>query len=304
MAERPVPQPRPGEVQVRVRIAGVNRADLLQVLGRYPPPAWAPPDILGLEFAGEISATGEGVARWRTGDRVMGIVAGGAQAEFVTVPADELLAVPDAWSPERAGALPESFLTAWDAMVIRAGVMAGDRIVCHSIGGGIGTAVAQIAPLLGVEVTGTSRSPWKLERAAALGVRQRLLLREGWTGAAAESATVIDTLGPAHLRDNLSVLRERGVLVVLGLLAGPARAELDMGKLLRKRLSVIGTVMRSRGAAERAALIGRFGAEFLPLAERAGLEPVVDSVFPADQVADAHRRVAENRTFGKVLLAF
>ncbi len=292
-------------MQVRVAAAGINRADLLQAAGRYPAPVWAVPDVLGLEFSGEITRLGEGVTGWREGDRVMGIVGGGAQAEYLVTSATEIIAVPGHWSTVEAAAFPEGFLTAWDAIVIRGGSSSGDAMLCHSIGGGIGIAASMTARALGIEVTGTTRSRWKAERALELGADRVLMLEEGWERSVKRGIdTVIDTLGPRQLQANLSVLRDRGVLVSVGLLAGGSAGEIDLGQMLTRRLSIVGTVMRSRGRAEREQLTARFTREFMPLVERESLMPVVDGTFEVEAVADAFRRVRENEVFGKVVVTF
>jgi putative PIG3 family NAD(P)H quinone oxidoreductase len=310
---RDVPRPIPGphEIRVRVHAAGLNRADLLQRRGLYPaPPGW-PTQVPGLEYAGIVEAAGNGVSRWRVGDRVMGLVGGGAQAEAVVVHQDEALPVPPTLSDAEAAAVPEAFLTAWDAMVHRARLAPGERVLVHAIGSGVGTAAVQLARLLRVQIVGTSRTAAKLERLVAMGLDEaidtsldtfRTQLRE-------PVHAVIDSLGGPAIADNLAVLHPGGRLVVLGLLQG-GRGEIDLGFVLRQRLEIIGTAMRSRGPAERATLAREFTERVLPsfslpaLGHQPHLMPVVDAVLPMEELARAHELMEGNATFGKVVLSW
>lgn len=304
LLEHPDPVPGPGEILVRVHAAGLNRADLLQAAGRYPAPAGWPADIPGLEYAGEVMALGEGVSRWAVGDRVMGLVGGGAHAEQVVVAADEAMAVPPGMAWTDAAAIPEAFLTAWDALVLRGRVGGGERVLCHAVGSGVGTAAVQLAALLGVTLIGTSRTPEKLARCTALGMPHGVLTTDAdWPLQVGEPVDVIlDALGAGFLGQNLELLAPRGRLVVLGTLTGSVADRLDMGLVLRRRLEVIGTAMRTRGPAERRDLVARFAVEVLPHFVGGGLHPVVDRVVPLAEWAAAHAAMAANETFGKVIL--
>jgi NADPH:quinone reductase len=303
LAERPDPVPGPGEILVRVRAAGLNRADLMQRRGHYPaPPGW-PADIPGLEYAGVVEGTGEGAGRWRPGDRVMGLVGGGAQAELLVVHEDEVLAVPAGLSDAEAAAIPESFLTAYDALAVRARLASGERVLVHAVGSGLGTAAIQIARAIGAEVVGTSRSAAKLERARRYGLTEAIDTSQTAfrTALTRPVDVILDVLGGPAFGDNLAALAPRGRLVLLGFLAG-ARAEADLGPLLRGRLEVIGTVMRTRKREERVSLAREFGERMLPLFERGELVPVVDRTFSFSDVAEAHRAMESNTTFGKVVM--
>ncbi|HEX6644743.1 MAG TPA: NAD(P)H-quinone oxidoreductase [Gemmatimonadales bacterium] len=303
LSERPRPDCHAEGILVRVAASALNRADILQRLGRYPaPPGW-PPDIPGLEYAGIVEAAGGGASRWRPGDRVMGLVGGGAQAEFVAVHESEALRVPDGMALADAAAIPESFLTAFDALVVRARLSAGERVLVHAAGSGLGTAAIQLARALGATVVGTSRTAGKLERARSLGLDEAVETRDGsFRDAIAEPVDIVlDVLGAPAWRDNLAVLAPRGRLVLLGFLAG-SRGELDLEPVLRKRLEVIGTVMRARGLAERAMLVRRAEAELMPLFEGGALRPVIAHRFPMDDVALAHRELESNDAFGKIVL--
>jgi len=309
IGEVPKPEVRPEHIRVRVHAAGLNRADLYQRAGHYAaPPGW-PADIPGLEYAGEVEAV-RGAPRWKVGDRVMGLVGGGAQAELVTVHQDEALPIPAGLSFAEAAAIPEAFLTAFDALVTRGRVAAGDRVLIHAVGSGVGTAAAQIAKHLGATVLGTSRSADKLARALVYGLDVGIdTSHAGFRDAVGEPVDVIlDVLGGPALADNLHVLAPRGRLVLLGFLAG-GRTSADLGPILRKRLEVIGSMMRTRGLEERAPLVRAFAERMLPLFDQriehaTPLRPVLERVYPMAEVADAHRSLESNETFGKVVMTW
>ena len=311
MREVAMPVPGPHEIRVRVRAAGLNRADLLQRRGLYPaPPGW-PSQIPGLEYAGMVDQCGPGVTRWHPGDRVMGLVGGGAQAEAVVVHEDEAMPVPRTLSDVEAAGIPEAFLTAWDALALRARLAAGDRVLIHAAGSGVGTAAVQLARQMGLHSAGTSRTAAKLDRLMSLGLDEAI---DTTRAPFAEQLTepvhaVIDTLGGPALKENLAVLLPRGRLVLLGLLL-PGRGELDLGLVLRHRLEIIGTTMRPRGPVERATLVQRFTQDMLPsfvisaAGHDAALVPVIDTVLPMQELATAHRLLESNTTFGKVILTW
>ena len=309
IGEVPKPEVRPEHIRVRVHAAGLNRADLHQRAGHYAaPPGW-PADIPGLEYAGEVEAV-RGAPRWKVGDRVMGLVGGGAQAELVTVHQDEALPIPAGLSFAEAAAIPEAFLTAFDGLVTRGRVAAGERVLIHAVGSGVGTAAAQIAKHLGATVLGTSRSADKLARALVYGLDVGIdTSHAGFRDAVGEPVDVIlDVLGGPALADNLHVLAPRGRLVLLGFLAG-SRTSADLGPILRKRLEVIGSMMRTRGLEERAPLVRAFAERMLPLFDQriehaTPLRPVLERVYPMAEVADAHRSLESNETFGKVVMTW
>ena len=304
LAERPNPVPGPRQILVAVRAAGLNRADLLQRAGKYPaPPGW-PADIPGLEYAGEVTATGAGVVRWAIGDRVMGLVGGGAHAEYVVVDEQETMAIPVAMNYSDAAAIPEAFLTAWDAMLLRGRARSGDRVLVHAIGSGVGTAAAQIGRALQFRIIGSSRTPAKLDRCHALGMTAGVLTSDDdWPARVGEPVQVIvDTLGAQAFAQNLALLAPRGRLVVLGTMTGGLSPGIDLSAVLRKRLEIIGTAMRVRSLDERIALVGRFAREILPMFNDGRLVPVVDRVLPMREIADAHAAMKGNDTFGKVVL--
>ena len=308
--DRPVPQPAPGEVLVRVRAAALNRADLLQRRGAYPAPSGAPADVPGLEFAGEIADVGTVRGDWRVGDRVFGIVAGGAQAEFLRVHAGLLARVPPTLDWAAAGAAPEAFITAFDALVTLGELRAGERVLVHAVGSGVGLAAVQVAGTMGAVPYGTSRTPDKLERARALGLADGAALPDGpaalpdhvrqWTGGRGVHV-VLDLVGGAYVPAGLAALEERGRLILVGLVAG-RRAEVDLGVVLSRRLTLRGTVLRGRPLGERIAVTQTFATHVVPLLADGRLRPVIDATFPLDDVRRAHERLEGNATFGKVVL--
>ena len=307
IGEVPKPEVKPGYIRVRVRAAGINRADLLQRLGHYPaPPGW-PADIPGLEYAGEVEAVRE-ASRWQVGDRVMGLVGGGACAEMVTVHAEETLAVPEGLSFAEAAAIPEVFLTAYDALVTRGRLRPGECVLIHAVGSGVGTAATQIAKHLGATVLGTSRSAEKLTRALVYGLDIGIDTSETtFRQALTEPVHVIlDSIGGPAFGDNLAVLAPQGRLVLLGYLGG-TRTTADLGAIVRNRLEVIGSARRVRTLEERKTLIADFEQRMLPLFDRrieqaAPLRPVLQTTFPMERIADAHRLLESNETFGKVVV--
>jgi NADPH2:quinone reductase len=303
----PTPTPGPQEIRVRVHAAGLNRADLMQRRGHYPaPPGW-PADIPGLEYAGEVDALGASAQRWKPGDRVMGLVGGGAQAEAVVVHQDEAIPIPAELSFAEGAAIPEAFLTAYDALVTRGRVAPGERVLIHAVGSGVGTAAAQIARHLGATVLGTSRSAAKLARAAEYGLDIGIdTSRGGFADAITEPVNVvIDVLGGPMLPQNLAVLAPRGRLILLGWLLG-SKVDADFNPVLRKRLEIIGSVMRTRSHEERVPLVREFTERVLPLFDRRRqpgplLRPVLERTVRMEQLADAHTALERNETFGKVV---
>lgn len=303
--ERPDPVARDGEIVVQVRAAGLNRADLLQRTGKYPPPPGWPADIPGLEYAGEVVAIGRGVTYWELGDRVMGLVGGGAQAQYVAVHQAEALAIPDGMEYRDAAAIPEVFLTAWDAMVRQGHARAGERVLVHAIGSGVGTAALQLGRVSGFTIVGTSRTPDKLARASALGLEHGVLAAgDDWAASVGEPVQlIIDTIGAGYFGANMSLLAPGGRLVILGTLGGSVAGEIDLGRVLRQRLTIRGITMRSRLAPERRELVERFTSEILPHFSSGALRPVLDTVVPIEEAVRAYELLASNATFGKVVLS-
>jgi putative PIG3 family NAD(P)H quinone oxidoreductase len=304
----PLPAPGAGGIRVRVHATAVNRADLLQRRGAYPAPPGVPPDVPGLEYAGVVDAVGSGVTRWRTGQRVMGLVGGGSYAEYVVTGAEEAIPVPDGMSFEDAAAVPEAFITAHDALVTQMKLAAGETLLIHAVGSGVGTAALQLARVAGARVIGTQRSSWKLERAGEFGLDTGVVVSGDVFAAAVLEATggagvdvVMDLVGGPWLGESLRALRTRGRIILVGLVAG-ATHDLDLRQLLRKRASITGTVLRTRSLAEKIDVARAFERDVLPLLAAGTVVPVVDRVFPLEEAARAHAFIEENRNFGKVVL--
>jgi len=306
--ERPIPEPGLGQVRVRVRASALNRADIMQRLGSYPAPPGAPTDIPGLEYAGEVDAVGRAAALWPVGSRVMGIVGGGAHAEYLCVHEREVLPMPRDVPFDEAAAIPEVFLTAYDALFKQLDVRLGERVLVHAVGSGVGTATLQLARIAGATVFGTSRTAWKLERARELGLVHAIDTSSAeWVTHVEQIAgangvhALVDLVGGDHLRDNLRLLAPRGRLVVVGLTAG-SRTEIDLGVALRKRLKVVGTALRSRPLEEKIALAREFSQRVVPLFESGQLRPVIEQVLPFEEIRAAHETMTANTTFGKLVL--
>jgi NADPH2:quinone reductase len=308
--ERPAPVPGAGQLRVRVRASALNRADLMQRQGNYPAPAGAPADIPGMEYAGDVDALGPDTTLWKVGDRVMGIVGGGAHAELLVTHEREVIPMPRGMSYENAAAIPEVFLTAHDALARQLGVGVGERVLVHAVGSGVGTAALQLALLTGATVVGTSRSPDKLTKAAALGLQHPIdASGTDWIAQVEERVgrngvhAIVDLVGGSYLPGNLAVLAPRGRLVIVGLTAG-RRAELDMGVVLGKRLHVVGTVLRARALEEKIALAREFSERIVPQFESGRLRPVVDRVVPFGRIREAHELLEAGDTFGKVVVSW
>jgi putative PIG3 family NAD(P)H quinone oxidoreductase len=297
--EVPDPEPGPGEVVVDVVATAVNRADLMQRQGLYPPPAGAPP-YPGLECSGRISAIGPDTAGpFQVGDEVCALLGGGGYAERVAVPVAQLLPVPDAMPLTEAGALPEVACTVWDNLVRQARLRAGETVLIHGGGSGIGTFAIQFAKALGATIVTTARDT-KHERLRELGADRCIdYMAEDFSGAKAD--VILDIMGAAYLAGNLKALNPDGRLVVIGLQGG-RKAELDLGVLLAKRASVIGTTLRARTPEQKAAIVRGVRDDVWPLIERGLVRPIVDRTFPLPEAAQAHRLVESSTHFGKVSL--
>lgn len=305
------PQARADRVRVRVHAAGLNRADLFQKRGRYPAPPGAPADIPGLEFAGVVEQLGEEAGAWRIGQRVFGITAGGAQAEYVVVPESHLAEIPERLSFEEAAAVPEVFITAHDALFTQAGLRTGERVLVHAVGSGVGTAATQLARAAGAgAVYGTARTAEKLERALAFGMDEGVVVSDeprafaesvrAWTKGTGVNV-LLDLVGASYLDANLEALAPRGRLLLVGTLGG-SHAQLDFRRVMGKRLHITGTVLRARSTEEKAAAVRRFAAEVVPLCTRGLVRPVIDDTFDLRNADAAYARLESNETFGKVVL--
>lgn len=303
----PDPEPGPEEVLVDVAASALNRADLLQRMGMYPDPFPAAHQIPGLEFAGTVSQVGERVRAWKPGDRVMGIVSGGGQAEKLTVHERQVMAVPQGMSLLDAAAIPEVFITAWDALVVQGGLTSGRWALVHAGASGVGTAAIQICRMLGARIAVTC-STSKVGACRALGAdvvvdytaEDFVEVVRGATGGRGVD-TILDVIGGDYLARNLAVLAVKGRVVQVGTMAGKP-APIELGALMGKRASLIGTVLRPRPLEEKIAVTQRFAAEVLPHFASGVLSPVVDSVVAMSEIADGHRRMADNANTGKIVV--
>jgi putative PIG3 family NAD(P)H quinone oxidoreductase len=310
IGDRPVPEPVADQVLVRVYGAGLNRADLLQRAGRYPPPPGAPEDIPGLEFAGVVEATGPSVFGLQAGDAVMGIVAGGAQAEYLVTPESQCARVPDSLDLVMAGGVPEAFITAHDAMCTQADLHPGARVLIHAVASGVGTAALQLACAMGATVVGTSRTKDKLDRAVELGLQQAVAVDTGFdpadvarriTEGGGPADVIVDLVGGPYLAVDIAAAAPKARIVIVGIIAG-GRAELDMAALMGKRLTLRGTVLRSRPPHEKAAATHAFAGQVIPLLAACTVAPVVEEVVPLAEAERAYDLLAADTTFGKVIL--
>ncbi len=301
------PQPGPGDVLVRVRAAGVNRADLLQREGHYPPPPGAS-EVLGLECSGVVQAVGAEVTGWRAGDEVCALLAGGGYAELVAVPAGQLLPVPRGVDLVDAAALPEVTATVWSNVFMLAGLRPDEVLLVHGGAGGIGTMATQLGAALGATVAVTAGSAARLEQCASYGAsilvdyHQQDFVEEVRAATDGHGADVVlDMLGAAYLMRNITVLATSGRLVVIGMQGG-SKAELDLGAMLAKRAALLATTLRSRPVAEKAAIVASVRENVWPLVDAGTVRPVVHARLPLDQAGDAHRLMDSGEVVGKVLL--
>ncbi|MGO9468619.1 MAG: NAD(P)H-quinone oxidoreductase [Isosphaeraceae bacterium] len=307
----PTPEPRGEQIRVRVRAFGLNRADLLQCRGVYPAPPGVPADIPGLEYMGEVDQLGPDVTGpLKVGDRVFGLVGGGGQAEYVLTHERLAVLVPAHLDLVEAGAIPEAFITAHDALLTQGRATPGGSVLIQAVGSGVGTAAVQIAHAMGCSVLGTSRTAAKLEAARPLGLDHGINSAVSDLAVAVRAATsgrgvdvVIDLIGGSALAGNLAALGQQGRLVLVGLLGGAA-APLDLSVILRKRLTIVGTTLRARPLEEKIAATRLFASQVIPWLERRLVRPVVDSVFSFDQFREAQARLESNQVFGKVVVRF
>ena len=297
--EHPDPEPGKGEVLVRVRAAGLNGADMLQRKGGYPAPPGSPPDIPGLELAGEVVALGPAATRFEEGDRVMGIVGGGGQAELATVHERQLMPVPDAFEWPAAGAIPEVFTTAHDALSTQAGLRPGERLLVHGAAGGVGTAAVQLGRAAGADVTATVRNEQLRDAVRELGAHE-VLDPEGFEEHGPFDV-VLELVGAPNMPGNLKVLETRGRIVVIGVGAG-FKAEVNLLALMGKRATLRASTLRARPLEEKALTARAMEREVLPLFAAGRLRVPIAETFGLDQVEAAYDRFAAGSKLGKIVL--
>jgi NADPH2:quinone reductase len=298
VAERPAPEPQDGQLLVRVRAAGLNGADILQVAGHYPPPPGVPADIPGLELAGEVVSCGRRAGRFEPGDRVMALVAGGAQAEFAVVHERTAMPIPDELDWTAAGGVPEVFTTAHDALFTQAGLTVGERLLVHGAAGGVGMAGVQLGVMAGARVTATVRDEHAREQVSALGVHA--IEPEGFSQEG-EYDVILELVGAPNLSENLDALATGGRICVIGVGAG-AKTEIDLRKLMAKRARIHGSTLRSRPIEEKAIAARLVEKMVLPGFVSGDLSVPVTASFPLDDAPAAYDRFKAGKKLGKIVL--
>lgn len=314
LSEVPAPIPTATQLLVDVHATALNRADLIQRRGGYPPPP-GESEILGLEIAGTVAAVGPAVEGVSEGDRVFGLIGGGGYAEQAVIDYRMAMSIPEGWSFEEAAAVPEVFFTANENIFTLGELAAGETILIHAGGSGVGTAGIQISQHAGANVFVTAGTPEKIHKCKALGAIEGINYKTTDFVAEIEQLTdgegvdvVLDFIGAPYLERNLSILKTKGRLLQVGLIGGAGKhpskntAEINLGTLMRNRLKIIGSVMRPQSIDEKIAITQRFVDRWLPELKRGVLQPVIDTVFPLAEVQQAHTYMEENRNFGKIIL--
>lgn len=300
----------PEQVLVRVRASALNRADLLQRQGKYPPPPGFPAEIPGMEFAGEISETGSQVRAWKTGQRVFGLLGGGAQAEYLVTHERLLAEIPANLDWAQAAAVPEVFITAHDALWVQARLRPGETVLINAVGSGVGLAAVQLVRAISSVAFGTSRTLDKIDRARPLGLQDGIAVLDNYDEliAAAERWTaskginvMLDLVGGPYVKTAQKLLATKGRMVLVGTVGG-GNYELEARYVMSKRLEIRGTVLRARGLEEKIQVTQAFAAEVVPLLARGTIQPNIDSTFRLSEIAEAHARLESNETFGKVVV--
>ncbi len=306
-AQRPLPAPKAGEILVKVAAAGVNRPDVLQRIGVYPVPADAS-DLPGLEIAGEVAACGEGVTRWKVGDRVCALVHGGGYAEYCVAPEVQALAVPKGLTEIEAASLPETFFTVWSNVFDRGGLKAGETLLVQGGSSGIGVTAIQMARAMGNRVFATAGSEEKCAACVKLGAEKAINYRTQDFAAEVKAATggkgvdvILDMVGGDYVPKELKCLADDGRLVFIAFLRGP-RTELDINELMRRRLTITGSTLRPRPVAFKGAIAASLAKRVWPLIESGKIRPVIHKTFPLEAAADAHRLMESSQHIGKIVL--
>ena len=310
-----LPKPRSTEITVRIKAAGLNRADILQRRGFYPAPKGYPERITGLEFAGEVYETGENIKNYKAGDRVFGITAGGAQAEFLLIEESTLAKIPENLSFTEAAAVPEAFITAHDAVFTQGSLQENETLLIHAVGSGVGLAALQLAKARNIYTIGTSRTLSKLEKCKPFGLDFSVLsdsdaiqkspqqfgelVRFKTAGKGVD--VILDLVGASFFAANLESLALKGRLILVGLTSG-ATAEFNLAMALAKRAKIIGTVLRSRSTEEKAEATAAFVKEVVPLLADGKIKPNIDRIFKMEEIRAAHEYLESNESFGKVVL--
>jgi len=309
---RDVPRPSPSYAQVLVHVhaTALNRADILQRQGRYPAPPDSPADIPGMELAGEIAEIGAGVTRWKIGQRVFGIVGGGAYADYLVTHERMLAEIPDSLSYTEAAAIPEAFITAHDALVTQAQVRASETVLIHAVGSGVGLAAVQLTRAIGAIPFGTARGKAKLDRARQFGLENGWAATEDlhelavhakrWSGGRGMNV-VLDLVGGAYFPASIEAMAPLGRLMIIGTMAG-REATISLGRVLSSRITIRGTMLRGRPIEEKIAATRAFEEQVVPLLARGTVRAVVDREFALADVRAAHTRMESNESIGKIVL--
>ena len=307
LSEAPAPTAGPKQLLINVKATALNRADTLQRRGLYPPPP-GESDILGLEIAGTIEGMGDEATGFRGGDRVFGLVGGGGYAEQAVIDYRMAMPIPEGWSFEQAAAVPEVFFTANETLFTLGGLSEGEAVLIHAGGSGVGTAGTQMAHQAGARVFITAGSEEKIRRSKALGCteginyKERDFAEEIMRLTGGEGVDVVqDFIGAPYLERNLSILKPRGRLLMVGLMGGP-NVEINLGHILRKRLQIFGSVMRPLPLEEKIKITGRFVNRWLPLLREGKIKWIIDTIMPLSQAREAHEYMEANKNFGKIIL--
>jgi NADPH2:quinone reductase len=308
--DRPVPAIKPGEVLVKVAAAGVNRPDVAQRKGNYPPPAGASVEIPGLEIAGTVTEVGAGISRWQIGDKVCALLTGAGYAEYCAIPAGQCLPVPDNITLAEAASLPETYFTVWSNVFDRAKLQPGESLLIHGGSSGIGVAAIQIAKALGNIVYVTAGSADKCSFCEQLGATKAINYKTENFKDAIHTLTngkgvdvILDMIGAAYMNDNLQVMATEGRLVLINTMKGKD-ATLDLAEVMRKRLSITGSMLRSRDTAFKTAVAQQLENKVWPLLASGQIKPVIYKTFPAGQAAEAHTLMESSEHMGKIVLVF
>lgn len=302
------PQVERGEVRVRVKATSVNRADVMQRLGHYPAPSDCPQHIPGLEFAGIVDDIADGAGDWKLGDRVFGLCGGGAYADYVVVHGRTLAPIPESFSFAQAAAIPEVFITAYDALVSQMRLVSGDTVLISAVGSGVGTAAVQIVKALGARSIGTSRTKEKLVQAKELGLDDGIVVKDAKFAEEVINLTfgkgvdlVLELTGGPYVAEDIACLAPKGRLIVVGLVAG-SKANVNLGKVLSSRLEIKGTTLRRRPLEEKIEVTNVFVKQLLPFFNKGLLKPVIAETFKLENAAEAHHFMQADKNFGKVVL--
>jgi putative PIG3 family NAD(P)H quinone oxidoreductase len=309
---REVSRPVPGreDILVRVRASALNRADLLQRQGKYPPPAGYPVEIPGIEFAGEIAETGSSVRKWKQGQRVFGLLGGAAHAEYITTHQDLVAEIPDNLKWTAAAAVPEAFITAHDALWIQAALRPGETVLINAVGSGVGLAAVQLVRAMHAIPYGTSRTAAKLDQARKYGMQDGVVVRDNFDDllATIDQLTrgqginvMLDLVGGPYVKAGQKLLALKGRMILVGTVGGGSY-ELESRYVMSKRLQIRGTVLRARSLEEKIRATQAFASEVVPLLASGVLRPTIDSTFALDDIAEAHSRLESNQSIGKVVI--